>query len=493
MRSVGVYGKSDDRSKALRASYREHLVRVFTLLGGSPADAGADADRVLGLETSLTSRALSPVQERDTEGHDHLLDAAALRARFPVVDLPSLVAKMGAVLDRANVSAMAWVGAVDATLAGADLAGVRAYLRAYVARDFAESLPSAFARERFDWERHTLRGIQKMDTRADRCLALLDGNVGEDVGRIFVERYYDTATRHLMDGMIARVQGALRNEIRSSDWLSPAAKAAADEKLRRVLVVTGASNRLRNLDGVAIEPGDLFGDVWRSRAAATAYELARLSRPTDREEFFDSLPQEFDGFGSKRTNTMGFTAGILQPPVLDPRVDDAVNYGGLGSVIGHELSHLLDDEGRKYDASGNVRPWWSPEDVANFEKRAKCFQDEYDQFHGDEGTKLDGKLTLGENLGDNDGIRASYDALHPSETGPRVDGYTPAQRFFLAWGQIRCQSLTPEREHDLIVDNPHAPGHWRVDGVVVNMPEFASAFACAAGTPMAPASRCRLW
>jgi len=221
--------------------------------------------------------------------------------------------------------------------------------------------------------------------------------------------------------------------------------------------------------------------------------MRTLNKPVDREEFFDALPQQLDGFGSKSKNATGFTAGFLQPPIFDARMDDAVNYGGLGSVIGHELSHQFDDEGRKYDGEGNQRPWWSPEDVARFEARAKCFVDEYSSFKDEEGNPVDGKLTLGENMADNGGIRLSYRALAPSATAPKKDGFTAAQRFFLAWGQIRCENVTPQAAKRRATTDEHAPGRRRVNGVVSNMPEFASAFACKAGTPMAPTKRCAVW
>jgi predicted metalloendopeptidase len=293
--------------------------------------------------------------------------------------------------------------------------------------------------------------------------------------------------------MVDALVAAFRADIASRDWLGPAARATAEAKLAKILVVVGSSNRPRSLDTLRVDRADAFGNAWRGRALLIANELEDVGERTDREKFFDSLPQELDAFGSKPLNAVGLTAGFLQPPVFDPRMDDAVNFGGLGSVIGHELSHRFDDEGRKFDADGNLRPWWSPDDVARFESRAQCFVDEYARFRTDEGTPVDGRLTLGENIADNGGIRLSYAAIHPSETGPRIDGFTPAQRFFLAWGQIRCENVTPETERRQAKTNPHAPGRWRVDGVVSNMPEFARAFACPAGAPMAPAKRCALW
>jgi predicted metalloendopeptidase len=191
--------------------------------------------------------------------------------------------------------------------------------------------------------------------------------------------------------------------------------------------------------------------------------------------------------------SVGFTAGFLQPPVFDAALDDPINFGGFGGVIGHEITHHFDDEGRKFDVDGNLATWWSADDVASYQARAACFVDEYARFRIDDGTPVDGRLTLGENLADNGGLRLAWDALKPSSDGPRIDGFTPAQRFFLAWGQIRCENTTPRAARAQVQGDPHSPGRWRVDGVVRNMPEFAAAFSCAAGSPMAPATRCRLW
>jgi len=249
----------------------------------------------------------------------------------------------------------------------------------------------------------------------------------------------------------------------------------------------------RDLDALTVDRADLFG---RRLARVRVRNEAAGGAPVEADGSRDVLRiavAGVDGFEAHELLELGFTAGFLQSPVFDARTDDAVNDGGLGGVIGHELSHEVDDEGRKYDVDGYLHPWWSSEEVARYEQRAQCFIDEYSRFRTEEGTPLDGKLTLGENLADNNGVRASYDTLHPSESGLKLDGFTPAQRFFLAWGQIRCENVAPEAERRQAFTNEHASDRWRVDGVVSNIPEFASAFACKAGAPMAPEKRCRLW
>jgi endothelin-converting enzyme/putative endopeptidase len=494
MPARGDYTSDDPRAVALRTAYREHLVRVFRDLGAGEPGAGADADRVIALETALAKVALTPVEERDPDAQVHPLTMAEVGQRYPALALPGLLTKIGAPpQERINVAVPKWMDAVHAVVAASDLAPLRAYLRALVARAFATSLPAALERERFDFEQRQARGAREMKPRWQRCVSLVDDNIGDDVGRVFLARHFGDEAHGRVRGMVDKLLTAYRAEIQQSPWLGPDAKRAALAKLANLLVVIGGSNRLRNLDPVTVEPDDLFGDVWRARAFEEQREIGLLSRPTDREEFFDTLPQDLDGFTAHEMLGVGFTAGFLQPPVFDERLDDAVNFGGLGGVIGHELTHELDDEGRKYDVGGNLRPWWSPEDIAGYEARAQCFVDEYSRFHTEEGTALDGKLTLGENLADNGGLRLSYEALHPSDSGPKVDGFTPAQRFFLAWGQIRCENVTPESERRQALTDGHSAGRWRVNGVVSNLAEFASAFSCPPGAPMAPEHRCRLW
>ena len=494
MPARGDYTSNDPRAVALRAAYREHLVRVFHDLGAGEPDAGTDADRVVALETSLAKVALTPVEERDPDAQVHTSTMTEVGQRYPALALPALLAKIGAPpQERVNVAVPKWMDEVQTVVSSSDLAPLRAYLRALVARAFATVLPATLERERFEFEQRQARGAREMKPRWQRCLSLVDDNIGDDVGRMFLARHFSDEARTRVRGMVDRLLTAYRTDIQQSAWLGPDAKRAALAKLGNLLVVIGGSNRLRNLDPLTVQPDDLFGDVWRARAFEEQRELGLLSHPTDREEFFDTLPQDLDGFTAHEMLGVGFTAGFLQPPVFDERMDDAVNFGGLGGVIGHELTHELDDEGRKYDVDGNLRPWWSPEDISGYEARAQCFVDEYSRFHTEEGTALDGKLTLGENLADNGGLRLSYEALRPSDAGPKVDGFTPAQRFFLAWGQIRCENVTPETERRQALTDGHSAGRWRVNGVVSNLPEFAHAFSCPQGSPMAPGQRCRLW
>jgi putative endopeptidase len=487
------YASTEPKAVTVRAKYRDYLVQVFGALG--LADAGGEADRAVAFETALAGHSMSAVEERDPDAQNNPMTMAELHTRYGAVAWPAFFAAIGASsLDHVIVESPTWLDGVNEALGTADgLAGLRAHLRARVAHGFATALPATIDDATFDFDQRVLRGTREAPPRWKRCIGLLDRDVGDDMGRAFLSRYFTEEARARMAKMIGAVMDAFKADIDSLDWLGPDAKRAARAKLAKSLIVIGASNRMRTYDGLALRPDDPFGNTWRARALTAAHDIGLLSAPADRESFFDALPQSLDGFGAKESNATGFTAGFLQPPVFDARMDDAVNFGGLGGVIGHELTHQFDDEGRKYDDDGNLRTWWSAEDVARFEERAACFIDEYGHFHTEEGTQLDGKLTLGENLADNGGLRLSYAALRPSETGPQVDGFTPAQRFFLAWGQVRCENVTPEAERRQAKTDGHSAGRWRVDGVVSNMPEFARAFSCAEGSPMAPAKRCKLW
>ncbi len=488
------YRKAGDAAVTLRARYVEHLTRIFRLIGRPEPDAKKAASLVLQFESGLAEHALSASERRQVEKLDHPMTLPELGTRYPSIDWPRYFSKLGAPgIERVNVAQPAWLASVNDALAKKDLARVRAYLSVQSVRPFATMLPKALEAEVFDFHQRTLRGAKEMQPRWRRCLRFVDVDLGDDVGRIFIARHFDAGARKRTQAVVDGLMRSFERGLGAADWLGPEAKSAALEKLKKSLVVIGQSNRPRSFEGLEISRHDAFGNAWRAQAFEVKRLLDTLSTPVDREEFFQALPQELDGFGSKSKNATGFTAAFLQPPLFDPNMDDAVNFGAFGSVVGHELSHQFDDEGRKYDPDGNLRPWWSAEDAAAFDERAGCFVDQYARFTAEDGTPVDGKLTLGENIADNAGIRLSYAALRPSSSGPKKDGFTPAQRFFLAWGQIRCENVTSEAAKRQATSDEHAPGRARVNGVVANMSEFATAFGCVAGAPMAPAKRCRVW
>jgi len=488
------YTRDDADSARVRERYRAHVARVLGLIGDrDPADGAA---RVVALETALARVLPGAAERRNSENQVHILSRRELAEHTPGFDWPRYLRGIGAEgraegIDRVDVVFVPYLEAVAAAVRG-DVPGVRAYLRYHTARALATVLPAALEAEVFDFTQRIVRGAREMPPRWRRCLALVDRDLGDDVGRGFVARWFPDTSRARARALVDRVAGALRRDLATADWLGGAARDAAIRKLDNMRFTIGYPDTWRSYDPLVVRADDPVGNARRAAGLATARELAKLGRPTDRDEFF-SLPQVLDGFGTNRLVSVGFTAGFLQPPVFDPRLDDAVNFGGFGGVIGHEITHHFDDEGRKFDQDGNLAPWWSDGDVASYQARAACFADEYGGFRIDDGTPVDGRLTLGENLADNGGLRLAWDALQPSTTGPAIDGFTPAQRFFVAWAQIRCENTTPEAARAQVHGDPHSPGRWRVNGVVRNMPELAAAFSCPTGAAMAPATRCRLW
>jgi putative endopeptidase len=477
---------------ALRERYRQHIVRVFTLLGGA-ATAGADAERVIAFETALARSALTAVEERDTAARYHPMPLAALSRRHPAFLWDRYARARGlAGSQRVNDTVPGWMQAIDASLSNGDLAGLRVYLRLHLAKVMAPVLARPIELAFFDFYQRQMRGAREIAPRWKRCLRLVDRALGDDVGQMFVARYFTPESRQRAQRMTEALVDAFRSDLRTTTWLSPAAREAALAKLASVRIVLGYPNHWRSYEGLRVDRGDVFGNAWRARALAAERDLASLARPADRDGF-NALAQSIDGFGQKQLNNAGFTAGLLQPPFFDPRMDDAVNFGAIGGIIGHELTHQFDDEGRKYDEHGNLRDWWQPADVASFRSRAQCFVDEYSSFHAEDGTPINGALTLGENIADNGGLRLAWSAARLPEDGAPIDGFTPAQRFFLAWAQIRCQNVTPEVAHRRATSDEHAPGRWRVNGVVSNMSEFARAFSCGAGSPMVRPQVCRVW
>jgi predicted metalloendopeptidase len=482
------YGRDDADTRAMRASYQQHVERLLGLAGDR--DASADAARVLALETSLAGALPRAEQRRERAAQVHVMSVAELATHAPAIDWPRYLAALEAPpLARVNVTFVPYLEAVGAAVS--DAPSVRAYLRYQVVRHLARVLPSRFDDEVFSLAK-TLRGSRDKAPRWQRCLDLVDRDLGDDVGKAFVAAYFPPAARDRAKHLVDRIVGAMHDDLASVSWLGASAREAAIRKLANMRFTIGYRDRWIRYDDLTIRRDDPVGNSLRGMAAFEARDLAKLTRPPDRDEFF-ALPQQLDGFGTKTMVSVGFTAGFLQPPVFDARIDDPINFGGFGGVIGHEITHHFDDQGRTFDVEGNIAPWWSDADVTAFRSRAQCFVDEYSRFAIDDGTHVNGQLTLGENLADNGGLRLAWNALQPSRSGPRIDGFTPAQRFFLAWGQIRCENATPQAARSQVHGDGHSPGRFRVDGVVSNMPEFAEAFACKAGSAMAPTNRCRLW
>jgi endothelin-converting enzyme/putative endopeptidase len=356
-------------------------------------------------------------------------------------------------------------------------------------------LPAAFVDEDFDFYGRTLSGAKELKARWKRCVASTDGQLGEILGQRYVEQTFGPAGKARTLSMVHELEKALGADIKGVDWMTPATKKKALEKLKAIANKIGYPDHWRDYSKFDVVRGDALGNLNRGRAFEVHRQLAKIGRPVDLLEW-DMTPPTVNAYYDPQKNDINFPAGILQPPFYDNAIDDAVNFGGIGAVIGHELTHGFDDEGRKFDGKGNLNDWWTAEDAKAFEGRAQCLVDEYAQFVATEDVKLNGKLTLGENTADNGGLRLASMALEDTLKGKKaaaIDGFTPQQRIFLGWGQVWCTKLSGPVARLYALTNPHSPGRYRVNGVISNMPEFQKAWSCPASAPMVSAKACRVW
>jgi endothelin-converting enzyme/putative endopeptidase len=490
------YLKDDPKSVKLRDEYMAHVQKMLELAGESPAQAAADAQAVVHIETELAKGSLDRVARRDPSQTYHKMPIKEFAGLAPRIDWPKYFAGMGTPsFTELNVSVPEFFKAINAVLMDTSVADLKTYLRWHLLHSEAAFLPKAFVDENFHFFGQTLTGAQQLQPRWKRCVAETDGDLGFALGQKYVEQNFPPAAKARVLSMVGEIEKMLGEDIQSLDWMSPATKEQALVKLRGVTNKIGYPDKWRDYSGVRIVRGDAVGNDERATEFEVRRRLGKIGQPVDRSEW-GMTPPTVNAYYNPLEDNINFPAGILQPPFFDNRMDAAVNYGAIGSVMGHELTHGFDDEGRQYDAEGNLRNWWTPEDAAEFEKRAECFIKEYSAFTPVDGVHLNGKLTLGENSADNGGVHLSFMALMKSLEGkpqPKVDGFTPQQRFFLGYSQVWCQNVRPEASRMRAQTDPHSPGRDRVNGVLGNMPEFREAFACHEGQPMVHAPACRVW
>jgi len=490
------YLKTDAKSAAQRAEYREHLQRMFGLLGEAPARAAADAAAVLDVETTLAKASLDRASRRDPLAVYHKLGRAELAALTPSFGWDGYLAALESPpVSSLNVAEPEFLKAVDGLLRSTGLANLQTYLRWQLLHAAAPWLPSAFVNESFAFFDKTLGGAQELRPRWKRCVEATDHALGEALGREYVARWFDPEAKRRTLALVGEVEKAMGRDIADLDWMGGETKRRAEDKLAAIANKIGYPDVWRDYSRLAVVRGDLLGNVERGEAFELARRLAKIGKPVERQEWL-MTPPTVNAYYNSSMNDINIPAGILQPPFYDPARDDAPNYGAIGAVIGHEMTHGFDDRGSQFDGHGNLADWWTPADEAEFKRRTACIADEYSAFPAGGDLHVNGRLTLGENTADNGGLRVAYQAYEASRTGkPRqtLDGFTPEQRFFLGFAQIWCSNTTLEAERQNVRTNPHSPGRYRVDGTVVNMPEFQQAFQCKAGSPMAPEKRCRAW
>jgi putative endopeptidase len=491
------YLKTDAKSKALREKYVAHVARMFQLMGDSPADAQAHADTVMSMETALAKGSMTLVDQRDPRHLFHPADERKLQALTPAFDWNSYLAGVGlAGNQRFNVSQPKFFQTLDVQLRMRTLDDIRTYLRWHVAHVSAPFLSKPFSDENFDYYRRTLRGVTQQPPLWQRCVVLVDNQIGEALGQEFVKENFSPELKAKTLHMTRQIQAAMESEIRNLDWMGPQTKEKALEKLHGVVNKIGYPDKWRDYSALEIKRDDLLGNVQRGDAFEQRRQLAKIGRPVDHSEW-GMTPPTVNAYYDGQMNDINFPAGVLQPPLFDSRLDDAPNYGNTGGTIGHELTHGFDDEGRQFDAKGNLKNWWTKKDADEFEKRTTCLTDQYGKYIVVDDVHINSKLTLGEDLADFGGLVLAIIAWkaemaeHPAPQS--IDGFTPDQRFFIGMAQWACANERPEQLRLQAATNPHSPNIYRVNGLVANFKEFETAFKCKPGQPMAPVHRCHVW
>jgi putative endopeptidase len=488
--------------KGERGDYRKHLVRMFRLLGDGNLKAKAEAWAVMHVETALAKAAMGLVERREPKNVHHKMTLAAFVKLAPSFDWAAYLAAVGApAFASLDVVDPGFFKGLEAALKSIPLEDWKAYLRWTLIHGLVGSAPKAFVDEDFAFFGKRLNGQAQIEARWKRCVEATDEDLGHALAEVYVERGFNQDTKHRVLAMMRAIKTAMEADINALDWMSAATKRRALDKLAGVSDKVGFPDKWLDYSQLEIVRGDALGNVERASAFDLRRELAKIGKPVDRGEW-DATPPTDDASYDPQRNQIELPAGLLQPPNFDVKADDASNYGALGALLGHELTHGFDDEGRHYDARGNLKDWWTKADARAFEARAADFVRQYDAFIAvkdpswpAKDVRVDGDLTLGENIADNGGLQLAYEAFRrvPGAKGGNVNGYTPPQRFFLSYAQGWCVNHTDAFAKEAAKTDPHAPAKYRVNGVLMNVPAFREAFACKIGTPMAPARIHRVW
>ncbi|CAG1017064.1 endothelin-converting enzyme [Burkholderiaceae bacterium] len=490
------YLKPDRESVRIRAAYRAHIARLFTLLGEAKPAANAAARTVMAIETLLARASLTREERRSPRRIYHPMTQAQLRRLAPAFDWRGYLAASAVPADAVvNVAEPAFVRALQTHWRSRPLADWKTYLRWHLVNAQAPYLSAPFARADFDFHAGVLRGVQRMPPRWRQCVSWVDRDLGDALGQLFVERAFTPQTQQRAAAMSLAIQGALRSRIQSLDWMSGSTKRAAIAKLDTLIHKVGYPPTWRDYRGLELRRDDFHGNVERSLGFEARRQLAKIGQPVDRDEWV-MTPPTVNAYYDAQLNTINFPAGILQPPLFDPSMDDAPNYGNTGATIGHELTHGFDDEGRQFDAQGNLRDWWTRKDAAEFGRRAACIAKQYSGYTVVGDVKINAALTLGEDVADLGGAVLAYEAWKSVTAGQALtvrDGFTPDQRFFVGMAQWACSNERPETLRLLAMTDNHSPNRHRVNGVVANMPAFARAFSCKPGQPMVRPRPCKVW
>jgi endothelin-converting enzyme/putative endopeptidase len=492
------YLKDDAKSQETRERYLQHVQQVFELIGDNPAAAKQNAEGVLRLETAMAKASLSRVERRDPHKLVHKMKVADLIQLAPNFDWAGYYREMQyPKFDVLNVDAPEFIKELNVLLSSESIDSWKSYLRFHVADTSSPYLSSKFVEENFQFYRKYLRGAKEMQPRWKRCVQYVNYDLSEALGQVYVAKVFSPELKQSTLDMVRRIEDAMGARIRALDWMSPETKQQALTKLAGIRNKIGYPDHWRDYSSVKILRDDFAGNVERAHQFESRRGIDKIGKPVDHGEWDISAPT-VDAYYNSQMNDINFPAGVLQPPLYDPKMDDAPNYGNTGGTIGHELTHGFDDEGSQFDAKGNLKNWWTKEDREKFDGRTKCVDDQYSGYVSVEDVHVNGKLTLGENVADLGGEILAYiawkDATKDMQLQP-IDGLTPEQRFFVGYAQWDCSNERPEDMRVRAMTDPHSPARYRINGVVVNMPEFEEAFHCKAGQPMVkPAANvCKVW
>ena len=492
------YTRTDAKSKETRDRYLQHVQKVLELAGDSPDLAKKNAETILRMETALAQASLTRVERRDPHKLVHKMKVADLVLLAPNFDWPAYYRALEyPQFDVLNVDAPEFIKQVNALLSAEPVENWKTYFRFHVVDTSSPYLSSKFAEESFDFYRKYLRGAKEMQPRWKRCVQYTDHSLDEALGQVYVAKVFSPELKQSTLDMVQRIETAMGERIRALDWMSPETKRQALTKLAGIRNKIGYPDKWRDYSSVKITPDDFAGNVQRAHQFESRRDINKIGKPVDHGEWDISAPT-VDAYYNPQMNDINFPAGVLQPPVYDAKMDDAPNYGNTGGTIGHELTHGFDDEGSQFDARGNLKNWWTKEDREKFDARTKCVDDQYSAYVAVDDVHVNGKLTLGENVADLGGEILAYIAWQDKTKDMHfqpVGGLTPEQRFFIGFAQWDCANERPEDLRLRALTDPHSPAQNRINGVVVNMPEFQHAFECKAGQPMVAAADkvCKVW